>query len=273
MKITILDSGFVSYDTIKPVGYAGEVNSRKIEVIHPNFPECYYQILVKCNSSLYKIGVQDSEAMIPPSLLRVAGKLECQFVAFNIPESSVNAETDTFVFKSNAFTLTVAEGMNLGGLSPMPTYEELQQMQRDIDAAKAEVDKAKQDNERILASIKESLDARQQVNQAGLDQMFIAKYKKQLDDITNEYFDDFVDNVVDDVVARIAEEYPPTPCPYLENGGCNKGEESNTPCPEPVIDEAKLKQLIAQVIRESASKTISSKPSHSMSQKGDIIGG
>lgn len=273
MKITIVDSGFVAYDTVKPIGYAGEMNSRQLEVIHPHFKDCYYQLIVVKDNSPYTLSVSDGFVTIPPSLLRTAGTMQCQFIAMSEPTSVINAETDTFVFKSQSFSLRVDEGLNLGGITPVPTYETLQQMYKDVEAAKAEVDKAKLDNEAILRAIQEALNTQQQLNQAGLDEKYRAIYESQIKDITNQYFDQFVDSVIDEVVARIADYYPPRPCP------CPGPEPYPTPCPpQPEIDINQLKQMITQIVRDNMnnlknSDWYSKKPHHSMSTNNNIIGG
>ena len=42
-ELIIKQSGFVTGDALlNPVAYAGEMNSRVINVIHPTFENCYY---------------------------------------------------------------------------------------------------------------------------------------------------------------------------------------------------------------------------------------
>lgn len=277
MKVTIVDSGFVSYDTIKPVGYAGEMNSRQLDIIHPHFTNCYYQIIAVKDGNPYTLGVEDGVVIIPPSLLRTAGTIECQFIAMSTPDSVTNRETDTFVFKSNKFTLRVDEGLNLGGVTPVPTYESLLQMQSEVEAAQQEVDNAIASNEKILSAIQEALDIQKQLNQAGLDEQYIAIYKSQLDKLTSDQFDDFVERVISETLTRILDRYPPRPCPISES--------CSTPCPpqpqpqpQPEIDENKIKQIVSEVIKKqlndlSGKNWYSTRGHHSMSQSGKIIGG
>lgn len=272
MRITIVDSGFVSYDTIKPVGYAGEMNSRELEVVHPHFKDCYYQIIAVKDSNPYTLGVEDGKVMIPPSLLRTAGTMDCQFIAMSSPNSVTNREIDTFIFKSNKFTLHVDEGLNLGGVTPVPTYESLLEMQSQVEAAQKEVDNAIASNEKILAAIQEALNAQKQLDQAGLDAQYIAIYKNQLEHLNKDGFDEFVDRVIDETLARIYDRYPVRPCP------CPTPQPCPTPTPQPEIDMDAIKQMIAEAMRKQFNEMqgknwYSNKGHHSMSQSGKIIGG
>ena len=45
MNITIKQNGFVTGDFLEPVAYAGEVNSRLLNIIHPTFENAFYQLL------------------------------------------------------------------------------------------------------------------------------------------------------------------------------------------------------------------------------------
>lgn len=206
MDITVVDTGFVQTEALKPIGYAGERNSRKLNIIHPHFKDCYYQLLVKRFDELYTLGIVDGVCDIPPSLLRSAVTLNCQFVALSTPCSIQDAEVDTFVFKSDAFTLTVAEGLNIGNLSPIPTYEDLQKMYCNINNAKAEVEKAKADNAAILKSIQAALDNVKNTPYEDIEEAWRDAYKKQLDDIANEHFEQFSEDIMTELLKRLEEQ-------------------------------------------------------------------
>ncbi len=267
MKITVVDSGFVTYESLTPVGYAGEMNSRRLEITHPYFKDCYYQLLVKRFDGLYTLGVVDGVAEIPPSLLRSPAKLECQFVAMSTPSSVVNSETDTFIFKSNAFNLEVAQGLNTGNISPVPTYEELQNMYRNIDAAKAEVEKAKQDNEAILQAIQRALDEAHKVPIVDLEEKFRQAYRDQLKQISDEYFDKFSEDIMNEIIKRLENEELIGVCECTEVGKMTKDQLAQ------YIKEIHNK-LIAEAKSGNATWLRSSNfGSYTMSPKGDIIGG
>lgn len=205
MNITITDKGFVQTEALTPIGYAGERNSRKLLITHPHFKDCYYQLLVKRYDELYTLGVVDGVCDIPPSLLRSAVSLNCQFVAMSTPCSIQNSETDTFVMKSDAFSLQVAEGLNIGNLSPIPTYEELQNMYCNINNAKAEVDKAKKDNENILKAIQDALRAAQNTPYEDVEKTWEEAYKAKLDEIASEHFEEFADDLMTELIKRLNE--------------------------------------------------------------------
>lgn len=272
MDITVLDSGFVTLDSIKPVGYAGEMNSRQLNITHPLFKDCYYQLLIMRGENLYTLGVENGTADIPASLLRTAGTLNCQFVAMSSPNSITNSETDTFVFKSNSFKLSVAKGLNTGNNTAIPPYEQLQDIYKNINEAKAEVDKAKQDNEKILQAIRISLDKAKQAPVVDLEEEFRKQYEKQLEEISNNYFDEFVNSIADEVMRKIEETYPIHDC----SNCCNNQPTTPPACPEINVDKLRdmIKQIISNSLVEIKSKCNNSdKPSHSMSINGNIIGG
>lgn len=267
MKITVVDSGFVTYDSLNPVGYAGEMNSRKLEISHPHFKDCYYQILVKRFDGLYTLGVTDGIAEIPPSLLRSPADLECQFVAMSTPDSVNNSETDTFVFKSNAFTLEVAQGLNIGNMSPIPTYEELQKMYNNIDNAKAEVDKAKEDNEAILQAIQKALDSAHKVPVVDLEENFRKGYKAQLDAISSEHFQQFSEDITSEVIKRLEDDNLLSKCDCSDVGKMTTEQLTQY-----------IKQIHSQLVNEAKSGTATwlrnqNFDAYTMSPKGDIIGG
>ena len=70
------------------------------------------------------------------------------------------------IFKSDKFTLTVAEGLNLNGLTPIPPYEQLVDIYNNISKAKLAVEKAKLENENLLITINEKLDELKNLKQS-----------------------------------------------------------------------------------------------------------
>ena len=263
-SITVLDTGFVQIDTLKPVGYAGEINSRCLEITHPHFKDCYYQLLVKKNDDLYTLGVNEGMANIPASLLRTATKLNCQFVALATPDSITNSEVDNFVFKSNAFGLVVAEGLNTCGLSPIPPYEQLQEMYKNIEDAKNEVEKAKKDNLAILAQIEIALDSVKQSSTAGLEHAFRDEYIKQLKQLNDEQFEEFVSDVFDEIIKRLEDSGEIGECPCSDVGKMSKEELKSyiTKIHNDLINEAKQGKL-----------SLSNKfGAYTMNTRGEIIG-
>lgn len=260
MNVTIIDSGFVSGDfSLKPLGYAGEMNSRKLYITHPHFSDCYYQLLIQRYDGLYKVGIQDGECLIPPSLMRTATDLKCTFVAISEPDSITNAETDTFLFESAPFTIKIADGIVASPIQAVPTYEELQRMYNQINDAKAEVEKAKADNEAILRSIEAAIEDSHNAPIAEISAEVLEEYRKQFADMCEDYLaDGFFDEVANEVVARIGE--------------CSCGEVSKLS-----IDELKamIETIVSEMKQEVSDGTASwlTTTHHFMSQEGKIIGG
>ena len=181
MKITILQSGYVTGDFLDPVAYAGEMNSRYIDIVHPLFDNCIYQLLVVKESRPYILGIRDGKVMLPPSLTDIACELQCQFMALrnnsDIDISSGNCsctptssnDCSNLIFKSNKFTMTVAEGLNINGLTPIPPYEQLVDIYNNINNAKLMVEKTKLENEQLLETINNKIDELQRLgNQSTL---------------------------------------------------------------------------------------------------------
>ena len=169
MNITIKQNGFVTGDFLEPVAYAGEVNSRLLNIIHPTFENAFYQLLIIKDNRPYILGIDNGKVIIPPSLTDIATKLECQFLATKKNENidtSANAcdcypdsmnDCRHMIFKSDKFTLKVAEGLNLNGLTPIPPYEQLVEIYNNISKAKLAVEQAKADNLRLLDTIEEKI--------------------------------------------------------------------------------------------------------------------
>ena len=178
-EIIIKANGFVTGDALlNPIAYAGEMNSRVLSIVHPTFDNSYYQLLVIKDNYPYVVGIQDGSVLIPPSLINVATTLKCQFMAIrknnNIDLSNnecdcLNTYTNDcshMIFKSDKFTLTVAEGLNLNGLNPIPPYEQLVDIYNNISKAKLAVEKAKLENENLLITINEKLDELKNLKQS-----------------------------------------------------------------------------------------------------------
>lgn len=170
-EIIIKQSGFVTGDALlNPIAYAGEMNSRILNVTHPTFENCYYQLIIKKNDYPFLVGIVDGELMLPPSLINIATKLQCQFIAvrknddidmfINKCDCFSNSSNDCsqMVFKSDMFILQVAEGLSLNGLTPIPPYEQLVDVYNNISKAKLAVEKAKVENMQLLETINQKLD-------------------------------------------------------------------------------------------------------------------
>ena len=169
-EIIIKQSGFVTGDALlNPIAYAGEMNSRVINIIHPTFDNCYYQLLVIKDNYPYTLGIDNGKVILPPSLTSVTTNLNCQFVAIrkneNIDITSNNCDCyptssndcSNMIFKSDKFILKVAEGLSLNGLTPIPPYEQLVDMYNNMSKAKLAVEKAKAENLQIANIIDEKI--------------------------------------------------------------------------------------------------------------------
>lgn len=280
MKITILDSGFVTGDFLKPVAYAGEVNSRKLDVVHPHFKDCYYQILVHKGDGLYRLGIQDGVATIPPSLTATAQKLTCQFTALSTPESVQNEETDPFVWYSDEFHLTVAPGMNKAGLTAIPTYEELQDMYKNIAEAKAEVEKAKADNEKKVIAMQEAIAMARQVPTVDIEREVRDRFRNQLDLVASEYYEDFTQDIITEVMKRVEESK--TPCTNCckpsenpdnpENPGDNDDIGNMTKDDLQTLISGILKDMLVELQNNTAT-WYSKRPTYTMGQNSNVATG
>lgn len=177
MNITILQNGFVTGDFLNPVAYAGEMNSREINIVHPMYDNSFYQLIILKEHRPYVLGIQDGKCILPPSLTDIACTLECQFIALRKSANDSSFECNcqpinsndcsNMVFKSNKFNMAVAEGLNINGLTPIPPYEQLVDVYNNISKAKIAVEQAKLDNEKILESINEKITELQNIKTAG----------------------------------------------------------------------------------------------------------
>lgn len=203
MKITILQTGYVTGDFLNPVAYAGEMNSRVIEITHPLFENSAYQLLIVKENRPYRLGIQDGKVMLPPSLMDSACKLDCQFLAFRKNDSiDINANScdcyptstndcSTMLFKSDKFTMIVEEGLNINGLTAIPPYEEIVDMYNNLNKAKLAVEKAKFENENILNTINEKLNEIQQTNHVNSIKAEIVERKNE-DKTINDKIDSLI---------------------------------------------------------------------------------
>jgi|GEM_PF-4598643 len=169
MNITIKQSGFVTGDFLNPVGYSGEMNARQLNITHPLFENAFYQLIIIKENRPYILGIQDGKVILPPSLTDICACLECQFIAIRKNDeldlalnncdcypSSTN-DCQHMIFKSDKFTLKVAQGLNLNGLTPIPPYETLVDMYNNIGKAKLIAEKSTFDNMKVADSIDEKI--------------------------------------------------------------------------------------------------------------------
>ena len=169
MDITVLQSGFVTKSSLDPIGYAGEMNSRILNITHPLFDNSIYQLIVVKEKRPYVLGIENGKIIIPPSLLDISTTLDCQFIAIRKNEKINNCgclvtysnDCSTMLFKSDKFTLTVGEGLNISNLTPIPPYETLLDMYNNLNKAKMSVETAKVENQQISDNIENNIDALQ----------------------------------------------------------------------------------------------------------------
>lgn len=166
MDITVLDSGFVTGDFLKPVAYAGEMNSKILNIVHPTFDNAIYQLIVVKENRPYSLGIENGKILLPPSLTDIECILKCQFIAIRKSNDDLNNcdcqftssnDCTDMLFKSDSFSLKVAQGLNLNGLTPIPTYEELLDSYNNLTKAKLAVEKAKADNENVVNALDQKI--------------------------------------------------------------------------------------------------------------------
>ena len=168
MDITILQNGFVTGDFLEPVAYAGEMNSRIINITHPLFDNSFYQLIIIKENRPYRIGINNGTFILPPSLTDVACTLQCQFVAARKNDNTSLTNCDCtpissndcsdLVFKSDSFNMIVKEGLKLNGLTPIPPYEQLVDMYNNLEKAKMLVEKSKLENQHIAEKINDKIE-------------------------------------------------------------------------------------------------------------------
>jgi len=168
MDITILQNGFVTGDFLEPVAYAGEMNSRIINITHPLFDNSFYQLIIIKENRPYRIGINNGTFILPPSLTDVACTLQCQFVAARKNDNAQltncgctpisSNDCSNLVFKSDSFNMIVKEGLKLNGLTPIPPYEQLVDMYNNLEKAKMLVEKSKLENQHIAEKINDKIE-------------------------------------------------------------------------------------------------------------------
>ena len=176
-EIIIKQNGFVTGDALlNPVAYAGEMNSRILKFTHPTFDNCCYQMIVIKNDYPYTIGISNGEAILPPSLITTPTVLKCQFIAVRKNENiDINAnlcdckfsssdDCTKLVWKSDMFKLSIAQGLSLNGLNPVPPYEQLVDIYNNISKAKLSVEKVKVENSQLLETINQKIDELQRLS-------------------------------------------------------------------------------------------------------------
>lgn len=195
MNIVIKQNGFVTGDFLEPVAYAGEANSRIIDIVHPTFDNAIHQLIIIKDNHPYILGIDNGKTILPPSLTNIATKLKCQFVATrnvindndesncNCGNSSIN-DCKQMIFKSDEFTLTVAEGLNLNNLTPIPPYEQLVEIYNNINKAKLMVEQAKVENMNLLDTINERISILQNIKTSESN---VANDEEVLDIISDIY--------------------------------------------------------------------------------------
>lgn len=219
MNIVIKQNGFVTGDFLEPVAYAGEANSRIIDIVHPTFDNAIYQLIIIKDNHPYVLGIDNGQTILPPSLTNIATKLKCQFVATrnisnNNDENTCNCGTSSIndckqmIFKSDEFTLIVAEGLNLNNLTPIPPYEQLVEIYDNINKAKLMVEQAKVENMNLLDTINERISVLQNIkssngnvaNDEEVSDMIDDVYKNVEPGISNEQVatDEEIDSLLND---------------------------------------------------------------------------
>lgn len=168
MNIVVKSNGFVTGDFLSPVAYAGEKNSRSINIAHPTFEDAIYQLIVIKEKRPYTLGIRDGVVLLPPSMTDIECTLECRFAAMrkgsnedvlencNCGTTSYNDCSD-LVFLSDKFNLTVGEGLSLNGLTPVPPYEEVLEMYNNISKAKMVLEQSKLDSQNMANVIDDKI--------------------------------------------------------------------------------------------------------------------
>ena len=206
MDITIQNSGYVVVDSMTPFAYAGEMNSRILNITHPTYSNAIYQLIVVKEHRPYILSIIDGKCLVPPSITDIACILNCQFIAARKDENSELNDCDCYpsysndcsqlLFKSDSFKLKVGEGLNLNGLTPIPPYEQLMDMYNNLTKAKLSVEQAKADNELVATAIDEKIKQLQSqnyimdlTNEASIRAKKDNELEKQVDSLMNNYKD------------------------------------------------------------------------------------
>lgn len=120
MKITIYENGEV-FTPDKLIGFVGETNYRSIDFEQPAISgadSCKLRLLYK-DGLIYEIPISNGTAQLDGSVLREAGRIQGQWVAYST--NSITGEY-TLVAKSQMFELKIGESIG-DDVAEIPTYE------------------------------------------------------------------------------------------------------------------------------------------------------
>lgn len=119
MTIIVSPNGYTVNSKPSIIGYVGETDTRMITIDYPNVPTAdIYRIRFEyLDGVIYDVPINDGIILLRSSVLRLAGKVRCQWMA-----SKSVGESYTLVAKSNIFILKIGESIG-GDISPVPTYE------------------------------------------------------------------------------------------------------------------------------------------------------
>lgn len=120
MTITIYENGEV-FTPDKLIGFVGETNYRSIDFEQPAISgadSCKLRLLYK-DGLIYEIPISNGTAQLDGSVLREAGRIQGQWVAYST--NSITGEY-TLVAKSQMFELKIGESIG-DDVAEIPTYE------------------------------------------------------------------------------------------------------------------------------------------------------
>lgn len=119
MRITIYDNGEV-FVPDKLIGFVGETE-RTIDFVFSTITGADgYKLRVTYSDELiYDIPIDNKVAVIEPSVLREAGKIKAQWIAY-----AADGSTYTLIAKSEVFDLIIGESIGDDAV-PIPTYEQI----------------------------------------------------------------------------------------------------------------------------------------------------
>ena len=119
MRITIYDNGEV-FVPDKLIGFVGETE-REIDFTFTNITgaDGYKLRIMYSDDLIYDIPIVNKKAAIDPSVLREAGRVKAQWIAY-----AADGDTYTLVSKSEMFDLLIGESIE-DEITPIPTYEQI----------------------------------------------------------------------------------------------------------------------------------------------------
>lgn len=126
MEIIIDRSGNVRGDFQRPIGYAGDQNTRAIHVIHPTYSNCTYELLYSIRRQMY-ISRLDSNDMcvLKPSITSREGRIDMQFIA--------RSTDDEILFQSKSFQVVIGKSIRDHDHRPIFPYEDALEMYKKLD--------------------------------------------------------------------------------------------------------------------------------------------